>query len=39
MSWSEFVSGIDQEKYPELIEYLKIRRLYVNEEIIAEEEV
>jgi hypothetical protein len=39
MSWGEFVLKIDQEKFPELIEYLKIRRLYVNEEIIAEEEV
>jgi hypothetical protein len=39
MSWSEFVSGIDKEKYQELVEYLKIRRLYVNEEISAEEEI
>ena len=36
LSWSEFVSGI---KYPELIQYLKERRLYVNEEITNEEEM
>ena len=34
MSWSEFVSKIDPEK-TELIEYLKAKRLYVNE--VAEE--
>ena len=36
LSWSEFVSGI---KEPELIQYLKERRLYVNEAIINEEEM
>ena len=36
LSWSEFVSGI---KYPELIQYLKERRLYVNEIIHDEEEL
>ena len=35
LSWSEFVSHIE---YPELIRYLKERRLYVNEEVFAEEE-
>ena len=39
MSWNDFVLRIDQNKYPELIEYLKCRRLYVNEEVAAAEEV
>ena len=36
LSWSEFVSSI---KEPELIQYLKERRLYVNDEINNEEEM
>lgn len=36
MSWSEFVSSI---KSPELIQYLKERRLYVNDETNTEEEM
>lgn len=36
MSWCEFVNSV---RYAELIQYLKERRLYVNEEIFAEEEV
>ena len=36
LSWSELVSNIT---YPELIQYLKERRLYINEEISAEEDV
>ena len=36
MSWSTFVSGCTQ---PELIQYLKERRLYVNEPVSAEMEV
>ena len=36
MSWSEFVRSV---RYAELIQYLKERRLYINEEIYAEEEV
>ena len=36
LSWSEFVSQITE---PQLIQYLKERRLYVNEEINNEEEV
>lgn len=36
ISWSEFVSGINE---PELIQYLKERRLYVNEDINTEEDV
>lgn len=31
LAWSTFVSELDKEKYPELIRYLKERRLYVNE--------
>jgi hypothetical protein len=31
LSWSEFVRAIDREAKPELIEYLKSKRLYVNE--------
>ena len=36
MSWSEFVSSIEA---PELIQYLKERRLYVNDETNTEEEM
>ena len=31
MTWSEFVMSIDKDEMPELIEYLKSKRLYVNE--------
>jgi hypothetical protein len=31
MSWSDFVLTIDENEMPELIEYLKSKRLYVNE--------
>lgn len=36
MSWTTFVSGCQQ---PELVQYLKERRLYINEPVAAEEEV
>ena len=36
MSWSEFVSSIEE---PELIQYLKERRLYVNEMVTESEEM
>ena len=36
MSWSDFASGCTQ---PELVQYLKERRLYVNEPVEAEVEV
>ena len=36
LSWSDFVSNVS---YPELIQYLKERRLYVNESICQEDEV
>ena len=39
LSWSDFVSVLDKSACPELIEYLKIRRLYVNEPQIGEEDV
>ena len=35
LSWSEFVAGIET---PELIQYLKERRLYINEKITIEED-
>lgn len=37
MSWSTFVAGCAQ--YPELVQYLKERRLYVNEPVQADQEV
>ena len=37
MSWSTFVAGCGQ--YPELVQYLKERRLYINEPVTAEAEV
>lgn len=39
MSWGDFVLRIDKDQFPELIEYLKIRRLYVNEAVTTEEEI
>ena len=36
MSWSSFVSSIAES---ELIQYLKERKLYVNDEIVSEEEI
>ena len=36
MSWTTFVSGCQE---PELVQYLKERRLYVNEPVIVEEEL
>ena len=36
ISWSEFVTGITE---PELIQYLKERSLYINEEVTTEEEL
>jgi len=33
LSWSEFVMRIDKTAKPELIDYLKARRLYVNERV------
>lgn len=36
MSWTTFVGGCSQ---PELIQYLKERRIYINEPVCAEEEI
>ena len=36
MSWSSFVSSVEKS---ELIQYLKERKLYVNDEIVSEEEI
>ena len=36
MSWTTFVSGCEQ---PELVQYLKERRLYVNEPVETEAEI
>ena len=36
MSWTTFASGCTQ---PELVQYLKERRLYVNDPVESEEEV
>ena len=38
MSWSDFVIRIDSKNKPELIEYLKARRLYVNEPVAVSAE-
>lgn len=39
ITWTEFVTGIPRDTMPELVQYLKERRLYVNEPVAAEEEV
>lgn len=39
LSWTSFVSQLSEEEYPELIAYLKERRLYINEPVTVEEEV
>lgn len=36
MSWDDFVRGIKENDYSELIEYLKRRRLYINEQTVTE---
>lgn len=39
LSWSDLMLGISEKQYPELVQYLKERRLYVNEVVNAEGEV
>ena len=39
MSWLDFVQTIDASAMPELIDYLKLKRLYVNESIPESEEM
>jgi len=36
LSWTTFVSGCSE---PELVQYLKERRLYINEPVSGEEEI
>jgi hypothetical protein len=38
MSWRDFVLKIDADNMPELVSYLKIRRLYVNEPAESDEQ-
>lgn len=39
LSWSDFMSRIGSLDYPELVQYLKERRLYVSEAVTGEEEI
>ena len=39
LTWTDFVAGIDRKQYPELVQYLKERRLYVNAPIRGEAEL
>jgi hypothetical protein len=39
LSWRDFVQGINKEQMPELVEYLKIKQLYINEKIEFEEDI
>ncbi len=39
LSWSEFVSKIDKTAKRELVEYLKSKRLYINEDIEESEDI
>jgi len=39
LSWQQFVKDLDPSRRKELIEYLKIRQLYHNEKISAEEDL
>ena len=39
VTWTEFVSDISADDMPELVQYLKERRLYVSEPVTAAEEV
>ena len=38
-TWSSFVAGLSPERYPELIQYLKGRQLYVNDTVTEEVEI
>lgn len=38
LSWTTFVSGIQEDTYPALVQYLKERRLYVNDVVENREE-
>lgn len=39
MSWTDFVERINKEENPELVQYLKERRLYINEPVDSDPEV
>jgi hypothetical protein len=39
LGWPEFMERLSPETSPELIEYLKERRLYINEPVLSESEV
>ena len=39
ITWNEFVTDLRNDLVPELFQYLKERRLYVNEPVEASEEV
>lgn len=39
LSWTSFAASIDGEKFPELLSYLKERRLYINEACNGVEEI
>lgn len=39
LSWTDFVESLDVDARPELVQYLKERRLYVNELVLVGEEV
>ena len=39
MAWTTFVSGIQSSQFPHLVQYLKERRLYVNELVEGEVEL
>jgi hypothetical protein len=39
LSWTEFVGAIDTHRKSELVEYLKFKRLYVNEPIDGQEDL
>ena len=36
VAWTSFAAGISKDRYPELIQYLKERTLYVNEPVESE---
>ena len=38
LSWTSFVASIRADQYPELVQYLRERRLYVNEPVETEDE-
>ena len=39
MSWTSFAESVEESTMPELIRYLKERRIYINEAVDVEEEV